>query len=63
MVDSTHLYNITHVAGFWAWDFHILDENNNLIAEVNRNFVGFAREVWDTTLFPLPISSNPSSYP
>ncbi|KAJ3038018.1 hypothetical protein HDV00_001062 [Rhizophlyctis rosea] len=29
---------------FWAWDFHIKDENTNQIGAINRNFVGFARE-------------------
>ncbi|TPX66486.1 hypothetical protein SpCBS45565_g04470 [Spizellomyces sp. 'palustris'] len=36
-------------AGFWAWDFHILDESAIRIGEVNRNFVGFAREIFTDT--------------
>ncbi|KAJ3037323.1 hypothetical protein HK097_003549, partial [Rhizophlyctis rosea] len=35
--------------GFWAWDFHVMDEQNNLIAAINRNFVGFAREIFTDT--------------
>lgn len=32
-------------APFLGWDFDLRDEQNQLIGNVNRNFVGFAREV------------------
>ncbi|KAI9103119.1 Scramblase-domain-containing protein [Phlyctochytrium arcticum] len=36
-------------SGFWAWDFPMRDANNYQIGEVNRNFVGFAREIFTDT--------------
>ena len=30
---------------FLGWDFDLRDEQGELIGNVNRNFVGFAREV------------------
>ncbi|KAJ3005509.1 hypothetical protein HKX48_000640, partial [Thoreauomyces humboldtii] len=36
-------------AGFWAWDFHIQNEDGELLSAVNRNFVGFAREIFTDT--------------
>lgn len=30
---------------FLGWDFHLQDENGGVLGNVNRNFVGFAREV------------------
>ncbi|KAJ3281862.1 hypothetical protein HK104_011226, partial [Borealophlyctis nickersoniae] len=35
--------------GFWAWDFNIIDEEGGLIGVINRNFVGFAREIFTDT--------------
>ncbi|KAJ3060398.1 hypothetical protein HK102_009502, partial [Quaeritorhiza haematococci] len=32
--------------GFWAWDFILEDENGGVLSSVNRNFVGFAREIF-----------------
>jgi len=33
-------------SGFLSWDFNIEDENNDILGSVNRNFRGFAREVF-----------------
>jgi hypothetical protein len=44
--------------GFLAWDFQLLDENNNLIAAINRNFVGFVRELFtDTGQYAIHLDS------
>lgn len=34
-------------AGFLSWDFNIEDERGDVLGSVNRNFSGFAREVFD----------------
>ncbi|CAJ0639928.1 9201_t:CDS:2 [Entrophospora sp. SA101] len=36
-------------AGFWAWDFNLEDESGGLLGSVNRNFSGFAREIFTDT--------------
>ncbi|KAM3578519.1 hypothetical protein VKS41_004573 [Umbelopsis sp. WA50703] len=36
-------------APFLGWDFDLKDEQNQLIGNVNRNFVGFARELFTDT--------------
>ncbi|KAJ1566703.1 hypothetical protein HK096_000629, partial [Nowakowskiella sp. JEL0078] len=35
--------------GFLAWDFNIKDESDLNFASVNRNFIGFAREIFTDT--------------
>ncbi|KAJ3408209.1 hypothetical protein HDV05_005076, partial [Chytridiales sp. JEL 0842] len=35
--------------GFWTWDFQILDSASQLLSSVNRNFAGFAREIFTDT--------------
>ncbi|CEG66761.1 hypothetical protein RMATCC62417_03284 [Rhizopus microsporus] len=34
---------------FLGWDFHLQDENGGVLGNVNRNFVGFARELFTDT--------------
>ncbi|KAF2865710.1 Scramblase-domain-containing protein [Massariosphaeria phaeospora] len=39
---------------FLSWDFSLMSEDNRLISSVNRNFVGFARELFtDTGVYAL----------
>ena len=39
---------------FLSWDFSLLSESNQLIGSVNRNFAGFAREIFtDTGVYAL----------
>ncbi|XTI86989.1 scramblase family [Cenococcum geophilum] len=38
---------------FLSWDFTLLSENKRLIGPVNRNFSGFAREIFTDTGFPM----------
>lgn len=43
---------------FLSWDFTLRDENQNVIGSVNRNFVGFAREIFtDTGVYALRMDS------
>lgn len=43
---------------FLSWDFTLRDENSNTIGSVNRNFVGFAREIFtDTGVYALRMDS------
>ena len=43
---------------FLSWDFSLLDANKQLIGSVNRNFVGFAREIFtDTGVYALRMDS------
>ncbi|KAJ1979389.1 hypothetical protein H4R34_002841 [Dimargaris verticillata] len=35
--------------GFLAWDFDMIDDQGRLISSVNRNFSGFAREIFTDT--------------
>ena len=43
---------------FLSWDFNLRDESQNLIGNVNRNFVGFARELFtDTGVYVLRMDS------
>ncbi|GAA5975889.1 hypothetical protein JCM10908_005317 [Rhodotorula pacifica] len=35
--------------GFLAWDFHVRDENEQVIGSINRNFAGFGRELFTDT--------------
>ncbi|RKP03105.1 hypothetical protein CXG81DRAFT_7261, partial [Caulochytrium protostelioides] len=46
--------------GFWAWDFVLRDEQNAILAQVNRNFVGLARELFsDTGVYVVRMSESP----
>ena len=43
---------------FLSWDFTLRDENQNTIGNVNRNFGGFAREIFtDTGVYALRMDS------
>lgn len=43
---------------FLSWDFTLRDENNSTIGSVNRNFAGFAREIFtDTGVYALRMDS------
>lgn len=43
---------------FLSWDFTLRDEEQNVIGSVNRNFVGFAREIFtDTGVYALRMDS------
>lgn len=43
---------------FLSWDFTLRDESQNVIGSVNRNFVGFAREIFtDTGVYALRMDS------
>ncbi|WPH03872.1 Hypothetical protein R9X50_00675500 [Acrodontium crateriforme] len=43
---------------FLSWDFHLRDENQNDVGSVNRNFSGFAREIFtDTGVYVLRMDS------
>ncbi len=43
---------------FLSWDFSLLSAANNLIGSVNRNFAGFAREIFtDTGVYALRMDS------
>lgn len=43
---------------FLSWDFSLLSANNRLIGSVNRNFAGFAREIFtDTGVYALRMDS------
>ncbi|KAJ6164616.1 Scramblase-domain-containing protein [Penicillium chermesinum] len=43
---------------FLSWDFSLLSADNRLIGSVNRNFVGFARELFtDTGVYALRMDS------
>jgi hypothetical protein len=43
---------------FLSWDFTLRDESGNTIGNVNRNFVGFAREIFtDTGVYALRMDS------
>nr|KAJ3419446.1 hypothetical protein HK105_006947 [Polyrhizophydium stewartii] len=47
--------------GFWAWDFELRDESDGLLGSVNRNFVGFAREIFtDTGQYAVHMDSTPN---
>lgn len=35
--------------GFWTWDFYLLDQDGGLLGSINRNFVGFGREIFTDT--------------
>ncbi|KAJ1539010.1 hypothetical protein HK405_013277, partial [Cladochytrium tenue] len=44
--------------GFWAWDFVIADEQGGTLSAINRNFVGFAREIFtDTGVYAVQMDS------
>ncbi|KAI9350050.1 Scramblase-domain-containing protein [Zopfochytrium polystomum] len=47
--------------GFWAWDFVVTNEQGETLSAVNRNFVGFAREIFtDTGVYAVQMeSANP----
>lgn len=43
---------------FLSWDFNLRDENQNTVGSVNRNFGGFAREIFtDTGVYALRMDS------
>jgi hypothetical protein len=43
---------------FMSWDFRLRDENDSTIGSVNRNFAGFAREIFtDTGVYALRMDS------
>jgi hypothetical protein len=43
---------------FLSWDFSLMSADNQLIGSVNRNFVGFAREIFtDTGVYALRMDS------
>ncbi|KAL5383702.1 hypothetical protein DPSP01_005806 [Paraphaeosphaeria sporulosa] len=43
---------------FLSWDFHLMSEDQRLIGSVNRNFGGFAREIFtDTGAYALRMDS------
>ncbi|KAJ1337093.1 hypothetical protein BSLG_006853 [Batrachochytrium salamandrivorans] len=45
---------------FWAWDFELKDEHDGRLGSVNRNFVGFAREIFtDTGQYAIHMDSTP----
>ncbi|KAJ3116227.1 hypothetical protein HK098_006666 [Nowakowskiella sp. JEL0407] len=50
--------------GFLAWEFQIVDANNTELASVNRNFVGFARELFtDSGQYAIRMDSLTTSPP
>ncbi|KAI9341758.1 Scramblase, partial [Obelidium mucronatum] len=49
---------------FLSWDFHIEDENGGILSAVNRNFAGFAREIFtDTGVYAIHMDNIPPSRP
>jgi len=43
---------------FLSWDFNLRDESQNMVGSVNRNFAGFAREIFtDTGVYALRMDS------
>ena len=52
---ENRFFQFAHVnEPFLSWDFSLLSESNQLIGSVNRNFSGFAREIFtDTGVYAL----------
>ncbi|KAH7079457.1 Scramblase-domain-containing protein [Paraphoma chrysanthemicola] len=49
---------------FLSWDFSLKSEDNQLIGSVNRNFAGFAREIFtDTGVYALRMDSAGAAQP
>lgn len=49
---------------FLSWDFSLRSEDNQLIGSVNRNFAGFAREIFtDTGVYALRMDSAGAAQP
>ncbi|KAI8609156.1 hypothetical protein BC830DRAFT_1173805, partial [Chytriomyces sp. MP71] len=45
-------------SGFWAWDFLVEGEKGESLAYVNRNFAGFAREIFtDTGVYAVHVDN------
>ncbi|KAI8607964.1 Scramblase-domain-containing protein, partial [Chytriomyces sp. MP71] len=44
--------------GFWAWDFLVEGDKGEPLAFVNRNFAGFAREIFtDTGVYAVHVDN------
>ncbi|KAK0663121.1 Phospholipid scramblase family protein [Lasiodiplodia hormozganensis] len=53
--DHQSFLQFAHVNEPWlSWDFTLMSDNNQLLGSVNRNFAGFAREIFtDTGVYAL----------